>query len=322
MTDPTRKPSRRRLAAFLFGLSVLGGCTHLVPAVLRHDETKGLQPEVVQVGSLERRFYVYSPPGLEPHSPLLIVFHSSDSSGRRMREMAGTALERMARDHGFLLAYPDGFDGYFDDCRKQARYRAHKEHIDDVGFSRALVTKLAADYAIDAGRVYALGYSNGAQMSLRLALEAPDLVAGIVAIAANLPTAENLDCPVHDGGHPNIVLVEGTADPINPFNGGDVSLYGLGSRGAVVSAPESARWFVRRYGLPMIPNERPVLRHQDLTAHIEVWGGAGPRVELISILGGGHTIPQAEFQFPALLGPTFADSSPLESAWEALQPRP
>lgn len=274
------------------------------------------------MGALERRFYVYSPPGVARPAPLVIAFHPSDSSAEQMRLMAGPALERLARDHGFLVAYPDGFDGYFDDCRKEARYRAHKDHIDDVAFSRALVAKLASENAIDPSHVYALGYSNGAQMVLRLALEAPDLVAGVVAIAANLPSPENLDCSPQDGGHPNIVLIDGTADPVNPFNGGAVSLYGLGGRGNVLSAPESARWFVHRYGLPIIPNERPTLHYQDLKAHIERWGTTGPRVELISILGGGHTIPQAEFHFPVLLGRTFADPSPLQAALEAMESQP
>jgi polyhydroxybutyrate depolymerase len=326
VADQLRRAQRFALAASALGLAALGACSSpLIPAVLRHDETQGLQAEVLQVDNRERRFYVYSPPGLPVHAPLLIAFHPSDSSAQHMREIAGPALERMARDDGFLLAYPDGFDGYFDDCRKQAHYRAHKEHIDDVAFSRALVAKLASNGAIDVSHVYALGYSNGAHMVLRLALEAPDLVAGIVAISANLPSPDNFDCALHDNGHPNVVLIEGTADPVNPFNGGEVSLYGLGGRGPVLSAPASARWFVQRYGLPSTPRERPTLHYQDLRAHIEVWSGdpAGPRVELISILGGGHTIPQAEYQFPVLLGRTFADPSPLQSAWEALHsPRP
>jgi len=56
---------------------------------------------------------------------------------------------------------------------------AQRFQIDDVGFLRALVTRIAQDYNIDHKRVFAMGFSNGAIMSWRLACEAPDLVRAI-----------------------------------------------------------------------------------------------------------------------------------------------
>ena len=62
-----------------------------------------------------------------------------------------------------------------------------KENIDDVSFIGALIDRFKAGYAIDAKRVYAFGYSNGGHMAFRLAMEAPDEVAAIAAVAASLP---------------------------------------------------------------------------------------------------------------------------------------
>jgi len=315
------KALTKRLALFAFALlAALGGCSHQTGPDLARGEAASTQLVELQVGGLQRHLHVYSPPGLQAVSPLLIAFHPSASSGARMRAMAGATLERMARAHGFLVAYPDGFEGYFDDCRRQAPYRAHTEHIDDVAFSRAIVARLKADYAIDERRVYVLGYSNGGQMALRLALEAPELVAGVVSIAANVPTSENLECQVREGPRPSVVLIEGTSDPINPYKGGSVSFLGLGYRGKVLSAQDSAQWFARRYGLDPEAGSQPAIAYKDLSARIQIWGSAAPRVELISIEGGGHTIPVPEFPNLFVLGRTFADSLLLEKAWAALQP--
>jgi polyhydroxybutyrate depolymerase len=59
---------------------------------------------------------------------------------------------------------------------------------------RALVERLVTGYGIDRGRVFATGISNGGQLALRLALEAPDLVRAVAPVLASLPTTENMDC--------------------------------------------------------------------------------------------------------------------------------
>lgn len=277
----------------------------------------------VRVGAMVRRFILYVPPSLPPGSPLLIAFHPSGSSGPGMRRICGDLLERMARERGFAVAYPTGFEGHFDDLRRRASYSARRLRIDDVGFTRAIVDSTAYECGIDRRRVYALGYSNGGAMVLRLALEAPDLVAGIVAIAANLPTADNIDCPIVDGRHTAVVLIEGTADPINPYLGGRVSIFGMGDRGPVLSAQGSAEWFARRYGLEADRSPKPILRQGALTASWQDWGSPRPLVRLVTIQGGGHTVPKAAHGPPKILvGHTFRSDAPIEGAWDLFRNAP
>jgi polyhydroxybutyrate depolymerase len=98
--------------------------------------------------------------------------------------------------------------------------------VDDVGFLRALVARFATEHGADRARVFATGISNGGQMALRLALEAPELVRGVAPVAASLPAERNMDC--RPAGRPvSVLIMNGTADPMNPFGGGDVALYGL-----------------------------------------------------------------------------------------------
>jgi polyhydroxybutyrate depolymerase len=268
---------------------------------------------------MPRRFLAYVPPSLPPGAPLLIAFHPSGATGAGMRRICGDLLERLARQRRFAVAYPDGFEGHFDDLRRKASYSARKLKIDDVGFTRAIVAAMARDFSIDPARVYAVGYSNGGAMVLRLALESPDLVAGVISISANLPTADNIDCPIVNGRHTSVVLIEGTLDPINPYQGGRVTIFGIGDRGPVLSAQKSAEWFAGRYGLQRDPRPKPVLKQGALTATWQDWGTGPAVVRLITIQGGGHTVPKAPRPGVTIfLGRTFRSDALIEGAWDLL----
>ena len=152
-----------------------------------------------------------------------------------------------------------------------------------------------------------MGYSNGGHMAFRLALEAPELLAGVAAVAANLPAPENMDC--HASGRPiPVLMINGTEDPINPYQGGDVTIFGHGNRGRVLSTAESAAWFAQLDGAaPAITAE-----HLPSTAPTDpgwaeraLWKSpSGMEVSLFTIHGGGHTLPQAQISYPAQLGKT------------------
>ena len=58
-------------------------------------------------------------------------------------------------------------------------------------------------------------------MAYKLALTIPGKIAAITAIVANLPDSSNLDC-VPSGIPVPVMIINGTADPVNPFNGGEV----------------------------------------------------------------------------------------------------
>jgi polyhydroxybutyrate depolymerase len=60
---------------------------------------------------------------------------------------------------------------------------ARDRNIDDVGFLRGVVDDLDRRATIDRRRIYSIGMSNGGLMSYRLACEASDLIAGIMAVA-------------------------------------------------------------------------------------------------------------------------------------------
>jgi len=273
----------------------------------------------VRVDGRDRTFLVFAPPARPAGSAALLVYPGSGETAVAMRRRVAPALERLAGQQGFVVAYLQGFGNHFNDCRRLAPYSARTQGIDDVAFTRAVVADLASRDGIGRAKVFALGYSNGGHMVIRLALEAPDLVAGVIAIAASVPAGDDLACRPALGRPPAVVLVDGDRDPINPYGGGRVTIFGFGDRGNVLSAEESARWFARRSGSAR-PGPRRALREQQGRVALEQDFGDPPlRVRLITIAGGGHAIPQAAYRYPRILGATYRDDAVLESALRFVQ---
>jgi polyhydroxybutyrate depolymerase len=260
----------------------------------------------LRVGALQRRYAFYAPAKLASHPPLLFALHGSMGNAGQMRRATAYRFEQLADEHGFIVVYPEGYEGHWNDCRKKGPYAAKRLNIDDVGFMRALVAYFRSAYSVDPGRVFAVGLSNGGHMSYRLALEAPDAVRGVAAVAANVPSKENFDCTPARGAVP-VLIINGTDDPINPFAGGRVTIFGLGDRGDVLSAPASAEYFARRNNVAAasiverIPQQRSAATSVDRTS----WRSAyGADVVLYTIHGGGHTLPQLSARSPRILGRT------------------
>ena len=272
----------------------------------------------IMVGDLTRKYIDYIPTSLPDNSPVVLVFHGSGSSASDFRRTMGPTLERMANEKKFILVYLSGFEGHFNDCRKKATYTAKLKNIDDIAFTKAILNKLRAERNIKNSKIFALGYSNGGQMTYRLAIETPELVTGIIAISANLPASENMDCFVNESSEPSVAIIQGTNDPINPTMGGEVTIGGKDSRGKVLSTQESAEWFVSRYGIETSPESANLSQKRNLSARKEVWKSKNSKILLILLEGAGHTIPQEYFPFSMALGPTYQDNSILEYTWEFL----
>jgi polyhydroxybutyrate depolymerase len=106
--------------------------------------------------------------------------------------------------------------------------------IDDVAFFRAVVEKAKSEFAVT--KVFLVGHSNGAFMSLRLACEAGDVFDGVVAVSGSTWN-DATRCP--DGRAVPILLVHGTADDTIPYEGKE-GLY-PSARATAENAPSAAR---------------------------------------------------------------------------------
>lgn len=275
--------------------------------------------ERIFVGPLERTFNVYAPASnangeLRSVRPALVLaLHGAGGDGRRLRHFTSGTLERLADEHGFIVIYPDGLGGHWNDCRAASPYPARKRRIDDISFVRALIRWAEGRYDIDPRKVHAFGFSNGGHFAIRLALEMPDEIAAVAAVGASLPVPDELDCTIPDRTAP-VMLVNGTADSINPYAGGSAKAPDGEPLGRVRSADESARELARIAGHGAAPDRTIPLARADGTGVQRLhWRQHGTSdVILITILGGGHTIPGSSARFPDIVGP-------VERAYDAVR---
>jgi polyhydroxybutyrate depolymerase len=206
-----------------------------------------LETGSLQHDGLERTWLAYLPSKSQQAMPLLIALHGSRGDGREMMLGSRYGFNILAEREGFIALYPDGFERHWNDCRAGADYTANTRDIDDVGFLQALIFRMVQEQGVDPSRVYVTGMSNGGHMAYRVGLEAPDLVAAIAPIAANLPLPQNLDCTLVEQGL-SVLMINGTADPINPHEGGVVDIFGNTSRGSVLSSMETVQYWARLAG--------------------------------------------------------------------------
>lgn len=147
----------------------------------------------------QRSYEVHAPPGYRPGQalPLVVVMHYRDGTPATMRAM--TLFDGKADKEGFLVAYPVGIDGAVNAlicCGSN----------DDVGFIRAMVEHVTNVWGADRKRVYATGISNGADMSFRMAVEAPGLFAAIAPVSGGFLGAKAATDPAYKPSQPISVM--------------------------------------------------------------------------------------------------------------------
>ncbi|GAB6899625.1 PHB depolymerase family esterase [Kineosporia succinea] len=243
-----------------------------------------------------------------PQSPLIVlVFHGSRQSGAAHRTFTGHQFDRLT-GHGARVVYLDGYRGNWNDARKESFFPARTANVDDVAFTRAVIEKLGAR------KVFAVGYSNGGQMVMRLIHEAPGLLGGAMIIAATLPAPENFLAPTEPVVPLPVILIHGTKDPIVSYRGGEMSwltrtLFKVGGR--TLSMPETARYFAARNGITT-PPETTALPTRSTTTSVERTSFSQPErlhVALYTVNGGGHTVPGPGNAPALVVGRTHRDGS-------------
>lgn len=285
------------MLAFLLALTPL-------PSAAR----EGLSTQLtLQHGGLERRYDLFVPPG-NPKAlrPLVVILHGHGGSAAHITGKAGkrsphNAWLDVAERERIILLVPDGAvspdkrQGW-NDCRKDT---GTNPSTDDTGFLRALVEQTLRDYRGDPARVYVTGTSNGGFMSLRMALEAQDLIAAAAPVVAAMPAVNK--CTIGPGKVP-VLFINGTEDPLVKYAGGPI-FNNKGDRGSSLSVEESVAWWVKHNGASGTPAHSvfPDTDPDDgSTAEKYAYGGDAP-VVFIKVIGGGHTEPSLRRHY----GPLF-----------------
>jgi polyhydroxybutyrate depolymerase len=272
--------------------------TSVIPGSLTHD-------------GLERTYLFHIPPSYDEAEPMPLVFalHGGGGTGENMIKLT-EEFNDLADEKGFLVVYPDGIEKHWNDGRKIENRRAHADNIDDVGYLKALVEHISQDYFVDPARIYSTGISNGGQMSYRLACEAPGTFAAIAAVVASMSEELHATCSPEEPI--SVLVLNGTADPMVPWDGGTIRV-GRQEFGEAVSARETVDFWIEANQCDALPtvSELPDSDPEDGTrVNRETYQGcaSGTSVELFTVGGGGHTWPSGWQYFPEwMVGVTSRD---------------
>lgn len=262
-----------------------------------------------------------------PH-PLVILLHGHGGSANQIIAHSGASsplsmwLPIVDREQIVAVALQGRPDSRgrpaWNDCRRDA---PNYPQVDDVAFVRAVIGDVERRGLFDRTRLYAMGMSNGAMMTLRLALELDPPLAAFAAVSGSMARDSRCAAPSH---RMSGLFIAGTADPLVPYGGGQVHFFGR-NLGSVLPIEESVSVWRRFDGLADAPSSE---------SNVPAGGAGGTtqaqrivygrdshqlQVELVRVVGGGHVEPsQVRHYGPIythLVGEQNRDFESAEEAW-------
>jgi len=313
----------KRLARWsVIALSLLLSCASRA-ATISHEE--------IVSGKITREFYLVTPEQKPAKPmPLVLVLHGHVGTAANALGLKGTASPLAAwiaiadREKIAVVALQGekGSDKQpgWNDCRADA---TENPDTDDVQIAHDVVVSLQQRKLVDITRLYAMGMSNGAMMSQRLAVELDPPLAAFAAVSGSL--ASHSQCRKETSHPVSALLIQGTADRLVPYNGGQVHFFNR-ERGGVLSAADNVHFWLDADHLAPPPAVTTIPHHgaaDDPTrATRELYGkdAHGRQVELITIDKGVHAEPSIAYHYGGLytilVGKQNRDFESAGEAWQ------
>ncbi len=237
-----------------------------------------------------REYRLYVPPDLDRNQPAPLVFALHGGGGNGVREEGRVAYNQYAERDGWIVVYPSGIDGHWNDLRGYEGFLSHREDVDDVGLIEALLGEMSAEFAIDGKRVFVTGGSNGGLLSHTVAARLSDRVAAIAPIVGSLAR------PVYEEFRPSrpvsVLMINDKGDPRILWEGG------AGGRSNFVSMPETIAKWKQANGCgsgQTVSAEAIAGEDGDARVSHTVWSGCadGVNLELYVVEANRHGHPKA-----------------------------
>jgi phospholipase/carboxylesterase len=155
--------------------------------------------------------------------PILLLLHGLKEDERGLHELAAGLDDRFLRvsARGIRTIKPGAFAWY------HVKFTPEGPIVDpgEVEESRlailAFVDELVAAYGADPERVFLMGFSQGAIMSLCVALTEPERVAGVVSMSGRIPpSVHSRIAPAGRLGKLSVFAAHGTEDRVLPIEHG------------------------------------------------------------------------------------------------------
>jgi poly(hydroxyalkanoate) depolymerase family esterase len=148
-----------------------------------------------EAGTLVYRLYIpasYADGACEP-MPLIVMLHGCTQSPEDFA--AGTRMNLLAEQHGFLVAYPgQSRNANGSNCWNWFKAENHARDGGEPSLIAGVTRCIADEYRVDKGRIFIAGLSAGAAMAVILGETYPELFAAVGA-HSGLPYAAAHDVP-------------------------------------------------------------------------------------------------------------------------------
>lgn len=185
--------------------------------------------------------FILEQPSTSDNAPLVLMLHGYGESAEAFRTK--TAFHQDANEQGFAVVYVTGAPSPEDVTSSNGWNSGVGENSnDDVGFLCTLSKYLCETYHFDSSQVYAVGFSNGAFMTHRLAMEASDVFSSVVCVAGMMP--ESIWEKKTDDGEISVFQVTGEKDDVVPQNNNGSAKYAQAP-----AIEEVMEYYVERNGL-------------------------------------------------------------------------
>lgn len=167
----------------------------------------------IEVDGKKRIFILCIPESVGDHAPLVFALHGYGGSAEGMMEFS--KMSEVAKEHGFVVCYPQGVFGSDNKNSWNAGYS--NDDIDDVKFLTVLAKYVQSTFGCSDKNTFSTGMSNGADMSYVLACQASDVFSAIAPVAGCMMKTTITNCnpekPVP------VFEIHGTKDDITFWDG-------------------------------------------------------------------------------------------------------
>lgn len=184
-------------------------CLLLYTTILAQSTEGTMEQFTLSHDDQDRTYLVYTPADYDDTQShtLLLVLHPANTTAQQMADM--TQFQSLADTNNMLMVFPNSVSGRWNSSGTFA--------IDDVGFITSLLDTVITNYTVDESNLFALGYSSGGLMTMKLRCALGDRLKGIISYAAPMTFAIANDCltaaPVA------ALVIHGTADEVFPYSG-------------------------------------------------------------------------------------------------------
>lgn len=178
--------------------------------------------QTLKVNNDNRTYRTYDSGNSGDAKSLIIALHGLGGDSRQIAYFSG--LHNVV-PKGYIVAYPDAIKPLRQGVRPGWNSgfccgSGWVQGTDDIGYISALIDKLTREYSIDQSRVFVTGFSSGAMMAHRVAVEIPNKIAGFTVVSGSIGTkGKELKPTVSVPAY----LVHGEADTVVAFSGGQGS---------------------------------------------------------------------------------------------------